>query len=86
MYSLTGIADGAAREVGRVTDLFGSLFDYVELLPANWTTAWLGAGGGSGDSLYYATPRGWSRGEVSPSLSATLMGAREVGIVDSPDA
>jgi hypothetical protein len=85
MFSLTGVADSAAGAAGRRSDLFPSLFDYVDLLPGAWTTAWLGKGG-SGDSLYYAIPKGWRSGEVQRSLTATLMGAREVHIVSSPDA
>ena len=84
MFTLTSVADAAARALGRKNDLFPSLFDYPELLPANWTTAWLGGEGG--DSLYYATPVGWRKGPVEPSLAASLMGAREVQVVGSPDA
>ena len=84
LYSLTSVADSAAREAGRVSDLFESLWSYESMLPPGWKGAWLGAGAGR-DSIYHAIPAGWIKGPVQPSLSATLMGAREVGIVDSPD-
>lgn len=84
LYSLTSVADAAAREAGRVSDLFESLWSYESMLPAGWKGAWLGNDSGE-DSIYHAIPAGWIKGPVQPSLSATLMGAREVGIVDSPD-
>lgn len=83
MFSLTSVADQAARDAGRKSEMFPSLFDYTSLLPDSWTTAWLGQGGG-GDSLYYATPRGWTQGPVAPSLTAGLMGPGPVRVVDAP--
>ena len=85
LYHLNVLADQAARAAGRRTDLFPSLFNYVDLLPANWSTAWIG-GDGAGDRLYYAIPRGWKAGHVEQTLTATLMGSRDVHVVDSPDA
>lgn len=84
MFSLTSLADQAAVAIGRKTDLFESLFDYMELLPSGWTSAWLGQGG-AGDSLYHAIPRGWTGGEVETSLAAALMGAGAVSVVASPE-
>ena len=83
LFSLTSVADAAAREVGRRSDLFESLFAYEGLLPRGWKGAWLG--NGSGDSLYHAVPSGWTEGPVQPSLAASLMGSGSVRVVN-PDA
>ena len=83
-FTLTAVADQAAREAGRKTDLFESLWSYAALLPSGWSGGWLG--NGHGDSIYHAIPTGWTKGPVEPSLAATLMGNREVHLVASPDA
>lgn len=85
LYTLSSVADSAAREAGRRSDLFESLFSYEGLLPAGWKGAWVGSGAPMSDSIYHAIPVGWDKGPVSPSLAATLMGSREVQIVGSPD-
>jgi hypothetical protein len=83
-FTLSSVADSAARAARKKNDLFESLYDYVELLPSNWTTTWIGRGGTS-DSLYYAVPRGWKAGPVQPSLSRLLIGSAGLHEVAAPD-
>lgn len=56
----------------RKTELFLSLYDYVDLLPAGWTTSWL-TSSGSTDRMLYAVPRDWRPGS-SPSQTVLMPG------------
>lgn len=61
LWSVSCMADEAAREAGLRRDLHDSLYDYEALLPEGWGTAWLRTALGS-DSMLYATPPGWEPG------------------------
>lgn len=47
LYTLSVVADEAAREAGRKSELYESLFDYGELLPKGARCQWVGNGSGS---------------------------------------
>lgn len=73
LWSISCTANQAARDCGRRTDLYESLYEYADLLPGGWKTSWLTAHGGSGDNMLMAVPPNWVAGrDRSRSL---LLGA-----------
>jgi hypothetical protein len=64
LYSLTCVADTAARQCGKRRDLYPSLYDYEKLIPPSWKCRWLTAAGGSGDSMLMVVPPEWAPGTV----------------------
>ena len=72
LFSVSCMADEAARKAGKRRDLHESLEDYIKLLPEGWRADWLAVSGG-GDSLLYAIPPGWEPG-MSRSKSLLLGG------------
>jgi hypothetical protein len=71
LFSVACAADEAARNAGKKTDLYRSLYDYPQLLPETWTVAWLSASPGTGDSLLFAVPRAWRPGkDTATSLNS----------------
>ena len=63
LFSVSCVADDAARNLGRKSGLYSSLYDYEVLLSAGWRSRWLTADGGSGDSMLMAVPAGWRDGD-----------------------
>lgn len=76
MFDVACVADQAAYQRGKKTEMFGSLWDYVSLLPPGWRVRWLSAEGGS-DSMAYAVHDKWSSGN-SRSQTLVLGGGRLV--------
>jgi len=70
LFTVSCVADAAARAAGRKSDLYPSLYAYAFLLPAGYTTRWLKAGGGS-DSLLMVVREDWQPGS-SQSRSLLL--------------
>jgi hypothetical protein len=70
LYAVACWADEAVRCAGKKGNLFGSLYDYADVLPAGWCPQWLGAEGSS-DRMLYVTPPGWRPGR---DRSVILMG------------
>ena len=82
LWNVSCTADEGAREAGRKTELFQSLYDYGDLLPSGWRQRWLKNGLHSGgDSLLMCCPPGWREGE-SHDL---LLGAGPLVQADAPD-
>jgi len=72
LWSLSCSADQAVRTAGKAKDLYYSLYDYENLLPADWTCRWLTVQGGTGDGMLMAVPRSWRSGESQNNASALL--------------
>ena len=73
LWTISCVANTAARQLGRHSDLYASLYGYADLLPAGWRTQWLTAKGGSGDNMLMVVPSNWVPGQTkSRSL---LLGA-----------
>lgn len=63
MFTVSCWADSAACAAGKKRELYGSLFDYCDVLPASWVTRWL-TGNGPGfnsDSFFCAVPHDFDR-------------------------
>lgn len=48
LYSVSAAADEAARNAGRKSELYESLFGYIDLLPPGTRTGWVGSTYGDG--------------------------------------
>lgn len=82
LWAISCAADATARQRGRRSDLYSSLYEYADLLPAGWRTQWLTAKGGSGDNMLMVVPSNWVPGQAkSRSL---LLGAGILVPVENP--
>jgi hypothetical protein len=76
LFDVSCIADEAARNAGKKRDLFGSLWDYPDLLPGGWSTRWLSTSDSpTADSMAYAVPPNWTSGSTN-SQSLVLGGGK----------
>jgi hypothetical protein len=71
LFHVSCWADEAARQRGKVRDLYDSLWDYEHLLPEDWTVKMLKTERPLSDALAMAVPRSWKPG-VSQSTSLLL--------------
>lgn len=74
LYTVSCWADQAAREAGKVRDLYDSLWDYEQLLPDDWSVRMLQTRPG-GDSLAMACPPGWKPGDSKSNELLSGVGA-----------
>lgn len=68
LFSVSCWADQAAREAGRKTELYRSLYDYANLLPGGWRSRWLTSGSGS-TRMLHACPATWQAGGSPRTLA-----------------
>ena len=82
LWTMSCVADAAARQRGRRSGLYSSLYEYADLLPGGWRTQWLTAKGGSGDNMLMVVPSNWVPGQaMSRSL---LLGAGVLAPAETP--
>jgi len=66
LFTLSVVADQAARQAGKKRDLYGTLYDYEGLLPADWSPKWLTTPESSaGSGFLMAVPVDWRPGAGS---------------------
>ncbi|MFA5311683.1 MAG: hypothetical protein WC375_00025 [Methanomassiliicoccales archaeon] len=84
LWSVSCIADSAVRNVGKKRELYKSLYDYQSLLPNQWTSKWLTAQGGTGDSMLMVTPPNWNEGKSQSNQlllgQGTLIAYNNIGM------
>ena len=82
LWAVSCVADAAARQLGRRSDLYSSLYEYADLLPGGWRTQWLTAKGGSGANMLMVVPSNWVPGQaMSRSL---LLGTGVLAPAETP--
>jgi len=59
LYTVSVMADEAARAAGKKRDLFNTLAEYEQVLPEGWRVERLHVEEGSGEELLHAVPPDW---------------------------
>jgi hypothetical protein len=82
LYAVSVIADQAAAQAGKKRDLFSSLYDYTDLLPAGYMALWLAnSANPDGCKMLYVVPRNFTQ---APSRDL-LLGSGTLIPTRSPD-
>jgi hypothetical protein len=80
LWSLSCAVDHAVRAAGKKSDMYESLFDYEQLVPAGYHCTWLQNKRG-GDKIYYVVSNGFTEAQ-SQDL---LLGSGILVSVPGPD-